>query len=146
MGLLDKVKEKLGEGQAHSTPADDESQERGRFMASTGRGGAGNMSRSRARQVDESPEVIAAARSRSQSRSRAAHHGHEPHVTAGRGGTGNVRSTSTDAKSRERQAALDAEERIVEDKYAAKHAREESVQGRGGLGNIPHHAHHNEPA
>jgi len=100
------------------------------------------MSRSRVRDADseESPEVVAEARSRSRSRTRAAHHGHDLGVPAGRGGAGNVRSPSRDPGSKERELKLDAEDKIVEEKYEEQHAHDDHAAGRGGFGNIAHGA------
>lgn len=101
---------------------------RGRDLASTGRGGAGNIVRgesaSRPRPEDEGAE-----------RGRDVYPREEPnHVThAGRGGQGNVRSPSRDP-------AKEAAERAFEEEVLRK-SREHREQfgvssGRGGSGNI----------
>jgi len=106
----------------------DRSASRGRDLASTGRGGAGNVVRSesangtrvsRAEDGDERGREIFDARER---------------VThAGRGGQGNVRSPSRDASKL-------AEERAYEDAIIRKRRLEREAQpvsaGRGGTGNI----------
>ncbi|EGU11172.1 hypothetical protein RTG_02975 [Rhodotorula toruloides ATCC 204091] len=113
---------------------------RGRGLVTTGRGGAGNMSRSRARDADSAEEAaeVAAARSRSRSRVRAQHHGEDLPVAAGRGGLGNVRGESKDARSREREAKIEEEDKEAEVRWEAKHKADEHLTGRGGLGNREH--------
>lgn len=92
------------------------------------------MSHSRVRGEGESPEVVAEARSRSRSRNRANDLG----VAAGRGGAGNVRLPSSMQGSREKEAKMDQEDRIVEEKYEEAHQGMEHTSGRGGFGNVPH--------
>lgn len=95
----------------------------------------------RAADAEESNEDVNAARSRSRSRARDPH----AHVAAGRGGIGNVRTSSVDPSSREREAKLEAEEKAVGAKYQAAHEGEEHASGRGGFGNVPHHHHAEGP-
>ncbi|GAA5964694.1 hypothetical protein JCM3765_004356 [Sporobolomyces pararoseus] len=122
------------------------SQSRGRNLVATGRGGAGNMSRSRVREgseLAESPADVEAARSRSRSRARAKHHGEDLPIASGRGGLGNVRGESKDARSKERERELDIEEERVEKDFERRHAGEEhQLAGRGGMGNSMHHLGH----
>ncbi|BGP57790.1 hypothetical protein JCM8202_002443 [Rhodotorula sphaerocarpa] len=104
----------------------------------TGRGGRGNMSRSRVRdgaEPSESPEDVAAARSRSRSRARAHHHGQDLPVAHGRGGAGNVAADKRDAASRERERKIEEEDAEAEARFAAQHRSDEFLTGRGGLGN-----------
>ncbi|GAA5916706.1 hypothetical protein JCM8208_000756 [Rhodotorula glutinis] len=114
---------------------------RGRNLVATGRGGAGNMSRSRVRdgsQPAESPADVEAARSRSRSRARAHHHGEDYPVPIGRGGLGNVRGESKDARSRDRERELEAQDKRVEAAFAEKHKDDKWLSGRGGAGNTAH--------
>ncbi|TNY23886.1 hypothetical protein DMC30DRAFT_346646, partial [Rhodotorula diobovata] len=129
---------------SHLNPANADqprTESRGRNLVATGRGGAGNMSRSRVRdgsQPTESPAEVAAARSRSRSRARAHHHGEDYPVPTGRGGLGNVRGESQDARSREREMALEREDKEVEKRFAEKHRDDKWLSGRGGAGNTAH--------
>ncbi|GAA5868543.1 hypothetical protein JCM3774_005423 [Rhodotorula dairenensis] len=104
----------------------------------TGRGGRGNMSRSRVRdgsEPSESAADLAAARSRSRSRARALHHGEDLPVAHGRGGAGNVAAEKRDAASRERERKIEEEDAEAEKRFAEKHKGDEHLVGRGGLGN-----------
>lgn len=94
------------------------------------------MSRSRARAEDESPADIERARERSESRNRTAHHGKGLPVSHGRGGAGNEAYGTSGSKVKEELKAADAEEKRVEEEYAAKHAHDKASHGRGGFGNI----------
>ncbi|GAA5944971.1 uncharacterized protein JCM15063_000589 [Sporobolomyces koalae] len=117
---------------------------RGRNLVATGRGGAGNMSRSRVREgsePSESPLVVDAARSRSRSRARAKHHGEDLPVASGRGGLGNVRSDSRDANARIKEQVLDEEDERVEKEFEKRHKDDEHLAGRGGMGNATHRHH-----
>ncbi|GAA5995426.1 uncharacterized protein JCM10292_005165 [Rhodotorula paludigena] len=130
---------------SHLNPAhadEPRAESRGRGLTATGRGGAGNMSRSRVRdgsQPAESAADVAAARSRSRSRARAHHHGEDLPVAAGRGGLGNVRSQSKGpAGSKERERAIEEEDKAVEARFAEKHKDDKWIGGRGGAGNVTH--------
>jgi hypothetical protein len=59
-------------------------------------------------------------------------------VAAGRGGLGNVRGESKDARSREREAKIEEEDQEAEVRWEAKHKADEHLTGRGGLGNREH--------
>ncbi|GAA5853333.1 hypothetical protein JCM8547_000287 [Rhodosporidiobolus lusitaniae] len=110
-------------------------------LVPTGRGGAGNMSRSRVRDGSAPTESLAeveAARSRSRSRARAGHHGEDLPVASGRGGLGNVHSEKERVGSREREARIEEEEREVERKFEEKHQHDKFLSGRGGAGNAAH--------
>ncbi|GAA6021243.1 hypothetical protein JCM11491_001521 [Sporobolomyces phaffii] len=138
--------EERGRTSPHSplNPDASRSQSRGRNLVATGRGGAGNMSRSRVRdgsELAENPLDVEAARSRSRSRARAHHHGEDLPVASGRGGMGNVRSESRDAGAKLRERQLDLEDERVEKDFERKHAGDEHLAGRGGMGNAVH-GHH----
>jgi len=66
------------------------------------------------------------------------HHGEDLPIGTGRGGMGNVRSDSKDAKAKERERELDIEEERVEKEFEMRHAKDEHLAGRGGMGNAMH--------
>ncbi|KAL7419372.1 hypothetical protein Q5752_006210 [Cryptotrichosporon argae] len=112
-------------------------EERGRApIVSTGRGGAGNLVRSPSRGVDASP-TPGVERGRELYPVASAGAGAGAHPThAGRGGAGNIRSPSRDA--RERRADAD-EEALQAALIAERRGRQTDApfsSGRGGAGNI----------
>lgn len=103
------------------------------------------MSRSRVREgaeLDATPAELEAARSRSRSRAAGAklhHGGEELPIASGRGGLGNVSRSESKDPARERQ--MDLEDERVEKDFERKHAHDEHLAGRGGMGNAMHHGH-----
>ncbi|KEI42793.1 uncharacterized protein L969DRAFT_42205, partial [Mixia osmundae IAM 14324] len=109
-------------------------------LMSTGRGGAGNMARSKSPSVERRERAEDAREQQERSRSREARKG-DIH-TSGRGGAGNIRSPSRDPADRARAAEADktetAHEADVKKMYEAEAAAHPHMHsaGRGGAGNV----------
>lgn len=113
------------------------------YVTSTGRGGAGNMMKSR------SPPSTQPDPEAKQAHEHISIHPTEGHpVAVGRGGAGNFRSPSRDPKERahlaSENARLHTEEKEIERKHAQAEAQNPhpSGVGRGGAGNIVNGSHH----
>ncbi|PWN96933.1 hypothetical protein FA09DRAFT_330993 [Tilletiopsis washingtonensis] len=106
------------------------STERGRdAVISSGRGGAGNMTRSPSRDA-------AAAREGQEHAAQVQYAKKQTFVAGGRGGVGNVRSPSRDPKDRVKMQAEEEKEASIQAQAIAKERQNPHTTGRGGAGNV----------